>query len=124
MGLRKLVKASTKSQMFTLVAHRGIDFTLVEFSDLPDLAQIHDGIRLVPAPGVKVSLPNSQHFMISKKHPQAEQILVAVNRGLTQLHKLGFIENCLAESGIVNRRVDDWTVLNLSTKPLPAANND
>jgi hypothetical protein len=117
-GLRKLVPASTKDQMFKLVGHRGVDFTLLEFSALEDLAQFRQGVRLVPAQGVKIALPNSQHFMISKKDTRSKKILDAVNKGLAQLHKTGFIEKCIADSGIVDSRVEGWALLNPSTKPL------
>ncbi len=120
MGLRSLKRVSTKPQMFTLVAKRGVDFTLLEFSSFEDMRQTSGNIYLTPAEGVKVLLPNSQHFMISKKAPHAAEIQTSINKGLAILHKNGFIQACLKHSGIINSRVESWTVLNPDTPPLKA----
>lgn len=120
-GLKKLEPASTKDHMYNLISRRGVDFTLLEFSSLEDLGQIRNGIRLVPTPDVKIALPNSQHFMISKKDPRGSKILDVVNSGLSRLHEQGFIEKCINESGIINSRVKGWVVLNPHTEPLKAS---
>lgn len=120
-GLKKLEPVSTKANMFSLVQRRGIDFTLLEFTELSDLSQVWGDIRLVPAKGVKIALPNSQHFMISKRIPRSEDIRDGVNRGLAKLHASGFIDACLRESGLVNPQVQQWVTLNPFTEPLTAA---
>lgn len=114
--LSHLTKATTLDQTFQLIKRRGIDFTLLEFSSRDDLAHYHQGIRLVPAPNIKVVLPNTQHFAISKKYPRARQLRDTINSGLNRLHNNGFIEKCLIDSGFINPVVSDWVVLNPHTK--------
>lgn len=120
MNLKHVEAVYTRDALYTMVANRGIDFTLLEFSSLPDMSRVLGGVRLVPAPGVKVALPNSRHFMISRAHPMADALVGAINRGLEVLHGDGFIKQCLVDTGVINLRVADWTVLNPDTEPLRA----
>ncbi|OSQ38906.1 hypothetical protein TMES_09220 [Thalassospira mesophila] len=112
MEITDLYPVSTKSQMFRLVARHRADFTLLEFSPRPDLMQEYDGIKLVPVVGVKVAMPNAQHFMVSRKSPRAQEIVAALNRGLQILKQTGLISQCLAQGGLVNASTRDWQVLN------------
>jgi len=114
---KSLSSAATVKQMFALIDLRRADFTLLEFSSAPDMGREVDGIRLVPFTGVKVSLPESQHYMISRKMPNADVIMSGVNRGLTMLRQEGFIHRCLVNSGMINQRVEGWRTLNQVSAP-------
>ena len=112
LGPKNLTNAATTGQIHAMINADRADFTLLEFSNEPDMAREHDGIRLLPMPGVKVILPGSQHFMISRHLPNAQKIVDALNSGIETLHRTGFIRQCLTHSGVVNERVKDWNILN------------
>tara|TARA_E500000318_G_scaffold109466_2_gene122479 strand:- start:479 stop:1396 length:918 start_codon:yes stop_codon:yes gene_type:complete len=118
---KSLISAPTVKQMFALIDLRRADFTLLEFSSEPDMGREIDGIRLVPFAGVKVSLPESQHFMVSRKLPHADEIVDAVNRGIKILREEGFIRRCLVNSGMINQRVEGWRTLNQTMPPFDKA---
>jgi hypothetical protein len=107
-----LTSAATKQQMYAMINANRADFTLLEFSSTPGMVQNLEGIRLYPMQGVKVVLPASQHFMISRHLPNADKIVAALNSGISALHANGFIHQCLANSGIINEQVKDWRILN------------
>ncbi|MBP3124834.1 hypothetical protein [Thalassospira sp. ER-Se-21-Dark] len=107
-----LSSAATKQQIYSLIDAGRADFTLLEFSSAPEMVRSSDGIRLYPMPGVKVVLPASQHFMISRALPNVEKIVKALNSGIDALHASGFIHQCLVNSGIINEQVRDWRILN------------
>ncbi|WP_417815057.1 hypothetical protein [Thalassospira alkalitolerans] len=108
----QLLNAATSRQIFNLIDQRRADFTLLEFSAAADKGREIDGIRLVPVPGIKVALPGSQHFMISRRLPNAKDILDRLNTGIEALRANGFIRKCLIQSGIFNARVAYWSVIN------------
>lgn len=112
LGPASLSSAATKQQMYALIDAGRADFTLLEFSSAPEMVRSSGGIRLYPMPGVKVVLPASQHFMISRALPNAEKIVKALNSGIEALHASGFIHQCLVNSGIINEQVENWQILN------------
>lgn len=115
LGPKSLNSAATMRQMFAMIELHRADFTLLEFSSAPDLAREIDGIRLIPFAGVKVSLPASQHFMVSRHLPDAEKIVAAINYGIGTLREQGFIRRCMVNSGMISEQVADWRILNQSS---------
>lgn len=110
---RSLTSAATIEQIYALINAGRADFTLLEFSaNGPDMVRNYRDIRLFPMPGVKVILPASQHFMISRDIPDVQKVIAALNTGIEKLHTNGFIYQCLVNSGVINEQVKDWTVLN------------
>ena len=112
LGPASLSSAATKQQMFAMINANRADFTLLEFSSGPGMVHDLENIRLYPMPGIKVILPASQHFMISRHLPDAQKIVAALNTGINALHNNGFIHQCLTNSGIINEQVRDWHILN------------
>jgi hypothetical protein len=88
------------------------DFTLLEFSANPDMAVSYFGETLIPVPGIKVVLPGNRCWMVSRKHPQGEQVFKALSIGLKQLQKEGTIKRALTESGYFQKRVKGWRIIN------------
>ncbi|KJE35792.1 hypothetical protein UF64_06630 [Thalassospira sp. HJ] len=116
---KSLASAPTTFQIYSLINAGRADFTLLEFSSEPDLTRRNEDVTLYPMPGVKVILPGSQHFMISRRLPGAQNFLKALDHGLTTLRQSGFIRQCLVNSGIINEKVADWKILN----PMAAQTN-
>ncbi|MDO8342427.1 MAG: hypothetical protein Q7T48_04450 [Cellvibrio sp.] len=48
-------------------------------------------LELVPIPCIKVALPGSRHWPVSKKHPLGEEIFNALARGITYFKLLQII---------------------------------
>ena len=88
------------------------DFTLLEFSSKPNMSVSISGQPLVPVPGIKVALPGNRCWMVSKKHPQGEQVYKALSIGMKKLQQDGTIKRALTESGFLQKRVAGWRVIN------------
>lgn len=114
--LASLTNAATVKQMFSIINAGRADFTLLEFSSRPDMGREVDGIWLYPIPGIKVSLPETQHFMVSRKLKDADRVVEALNRGIKTLRDNGFIRLCLINYGVIRSDVQDWHTLNATAE--------
>lgn len=112
MNLASLYPVSTTGQMYHLIAQGRADFTLLEFSPRSDMMREFEGGRLLPVPGLKVAMPNAQHFMVSRQSPRAEEIIQTLNSGLMKIRENGLLSRCLHQGGLVNASTRDWKILN------------
>lgn len=97
------------------IINRGsADFTLSEFPANDDLSVECENELIYPVFGVKVAMPGSRHFVISKNVENSDAILALVNAGLAQLHQAGKIDELYKEIGFINDRTENWLVLNAS----------
>lgn len=108
----KLYSAPTRASQFKMVEAGRADFTLQDFSNLPDLSIEEQGARLYPIPGVKVALIGTRHFFINQDFPHSRAVFEALQKGLKILKQRGEIDRALQESGITNRAVAGWVRLN------------
>lgn len=119
-----LISAATTRQMFSLIDAGRADFTLLEFSSQEDMGREIDGIWLYPITGIKVSLPATQHFMVSDQLEDANKVVAALDRGIRVMRDNGFIHRCLVNNGVINPAVENWHNLNsphATTKPAAPA---
>ena len=98
--------------MLNMVETDIVDAMLVNFSVSEDLLLTFEGREYVPIQNLKMMLPDSRHFIVSKRHPQGEQIFAALNRGLKILKKRGVLRKALVQSGFINHLVSDWQFIN------------
>jgi hypothetical protein len=108
MHVRRIERVFKDEGLFPLLQQRRADFTLLEFASTPDLGVTRGGVRLVPVPGWKVSLPGSRSWIISSRSPHARQIATALEHGLQALRAEGRIERAYRESGFFNPKVSGW----------------
>ena len=108
----KLYSAPTRASQFKMVGAGRADFTLQDFSNLPDLSIEEQGVRLYPVPGVKIALEGTRHFFINKDSPHSRAVFEALQKGLKILKQRGEIDRALREAGITNKAVSGWTRLN------------
>ena len=108
----KLYSAPTRVSQFKMVEAGRADFTLQDFSNLPDLSIEEQGVRLYPVPGVKIALIGTRHFFINKDLPHSRAVFEALQKGLKILKQRGEIDRALQESGITNQTVSGWLRLN------------
>jgi hypothetical protein len=112
MGIDKVIKVPTFSSIIKMIAAGRADWIPLELSSSEDLSMTLYGHRLVPIPGIKFSLIESRHFLVSRIHPDGERVFNALQKGLAELRKQGFIRNTLTATGFFSGKTDDWTLLN------------
>jgi hypothetical protein len=108
MNLKGVERTIKVENVFLMIQKQRADFTLSEFSASPDLSVENDGVKLVPVVGYKVAIAGSRSWVVSKKSPNADAVLAALQKGLEILRGDGRINRALKESGFINPKVADW----------------
>lgn len=111
MRLKYLQHSETWRYMIKATARLRADFILHPIQPGDMILNDH-GFTLVPIKGVKVSIPDSFHFVISKKYRRSKELVKAVNLGLHKMRKNGFINKSYTESGVFTSEIDNWVTLN------------
>jgi hypothetical protein len=111
-GLRNLYTTAKKEYMIKMVLFRDIDFTLQEFTSSKDLSYETENGKLIPVPGIKIALEGSRHFMVSKKHPNGNEVFQALEKGIKILRSEGTIDRYLTEAGFYREQVAEWKTIN------------
>lgn len=124
MGITNIIRAPTIESMVKMVGEGRAEWMPLEFPDNDRLEKDIYSYRFVPVPGIKFSLIESRHFLVSKAHPLGEKTFQALQRGIKELRKQGFIEKALIAAGFFNPRTKAWKTLNqdILDKGRPAAN--
>ena len=97
--------------MAKMVHNSRADFMLVEFSGKPDLTQTIGGVELMPVQGIKINLPASRHFVLSKKVENSGVVFEALGTGLRVLEGKGLVDQGYANAGYPNPNVKEWNAL-------------
>ncbi len=108
MGLKRIEKASKAENLFQLIQAGRADFALLEFASTPDMSVENGGVKLVPIPECKVSLPGGRSWIVSRRSPHAAAIVSSLNAGLAALRAEGRIERAFRECGFFHRKVARW----------------
>lgn len=98
--------------MLAMVDAKIVDVMLINFSVSRDLDLIFGGKRYRPIKGLKVVLPDSRHFVVSKKHPKGKVVFQALEKGLRIMREQGKIRRLYQQAGVFNHLVQDWEVVN------------
>jgi hypothetical protein len=112
LDIKKIYYATYWVQIVRMVVAGRADVTLAPFQINPDMKVMVDGLELVPIPGIKVALPGSRHWPVSKVNPQGEEIFNALVRGIAELEKKNIIQRAYEECGFFHPQVKDWILLN------------
>ncbi|SDL32857.1 hypothetical protein SAMN05660337_2660 [Maridesulfovibrio ferrireducens] len=110
-GFKTIQTAPRYDLLFKMMNKNRADFALLEFPRTNNLIIQSKNGDLYPIPNTKMIFPYSRHFMVSKKNPQGKQVYEALEKGLKILRKNGTIERALRQSGVINDKVKDWTVI-------------
>lgn len=128
LGIKKIHYSTYWVQIVRMVVAKRADITLAPFQTNEGMKVMVDNLELVPIPGIKVSLPGSRHWAISKKHPDGEKIAAALARGIAQLKANNTLQRAYEECGFFHPEVHNWLLLNppktataASADPQPAA---
>ncbi len=105
--------------MLAMVNANIVDVMLINFSLIRDLDLIFKGNLYRPIHGLKVVLPDSRHFVVSKRHPKGEVVFKALQKGLRIMREQGRIKRLYQQAGVFNQLVRDWKVVNKDMLDLP-----
>lgn len=119
--LRELRDEYNWSSMAMLVSRGWVDFMLAPFPQHRPFGFRAPGIELVAVEGVKVLLDDSRHFIVAKKHPLAEPVFAALQKGLAILRDQGTLTRAYQECGFFNPEIAHWTVLQPVATTSPVA---
>ncbi len=114
LGIKKIYYATYWVQIVRMVVAGRADITLAPFQSNPDMKVQVDNLELIPIPGVKVTLPGSRHWPVSKKHPRGQEIFAALEKGIALLEQQNIIQRAYEECGFFHPQVKTWTLLNAS----------
>jgi hypothetical protein len=89
-----------------------VDLMLVNFSVSNDLNMIFKDKLYQPINNLKIVLPDSRHFVVSKRHPRGKEVFEALQKGLTIMRKLGKIRKLYEQAGVINSKVKNWDIIN------------
>jgi hypothetical protein len=112
MGITNLIQAPTFPSLIKMIIVGRADWIPMEASNHPAMERFMGGHRFVPVPGIRFSLIESRHFMVSRNAPDGEALFTALQKGLAKLRAQGFIRAMLDATGF--RRTDrlGWKTLN------------
>ena len=98
--------------MLAMVETQVVDAMMINFSVSDNLDLNFEGKLFTPLKNLKVILPDTRHFVVSKAHPQGKQVAQALKNGLKILTQRGVITKALQQSGFINQQTTDWQVIN------------
>jgi len=112
MNITNIITSPTFDSIIKMVEAGRADWVPLEISNSKDFSMNIQGINLVPIPGIKFSLLESRHFLVSRKHPKGKEVYGALQKGIKELRGQGFIRKIMTQAGIFNSRTDSWKILN------------
>jgi hypothetical protein len=111
LGITRLQHVASWNLMPRMLQQGRADLLLAPFQPTPDLAMAVDGVRLVPIPGLKVSMRGTRHFLVSATHPLGPRLREQLNAGLAWLRQQGLVRRAYEQSGFFNAKVAAWARL-------------
>ena len=100
--------------MLAMVDANIVDVMLINFSVSQNLELSFMNKRYSPIQNLKVVLPDSRHFVVSKNHPKGEEVFNALEKGLKIMRDTGKLKRLYEQAGVFNQKVKDWQVINQS----------
>ncbi len=112
MGIKEIAKGPTMESLFRMLKAGRADWVPLGFHNSKDLSVTRAGITLVPVKGIKISLRESRHYIVSKVHPDGEKIFQALQKGIKIMREQGMIKKMLTQGGYHCNATRNWKVLN------------
>ena len=112
MGIEQIAKGPTTESLFRMIKAGRADWVPLGFHNSKDLSVSRAGITLVPVKGIKISLNESRHYIVSKNHPDGTKIFLALQKGIKIMRKQGMIKKLLIHGGFHCPSTQNWKVLN------------
>ncbi|WP_096086079.1 substrate-binding periplasmic protein [Agaribacterium haliotis] len=106
---RQVVK---QQSIFELLKLGRADFTLLSFPNSAALTVERYGGEFEPLPGVRVLMPSSRHYAISRRSLHGKALQQRLNTVLARMRRTGELNDYLRHLGIGNPAVSGWRVVN------------
>ena len=113
LNLKAIIHSGQFISMTKMLVKKRGDFMLSPFYNTQDLSFVEGGEKFIPIPNMKISMSGTRHFVVSKHHPKAKQVIAAINNGLEILKNKGTIKKAYTQSGFFNEKVKNWQIINL-----------
>ncbi|NRA19299.1 MAG: hypothetical protein HRU05_02335 [Oceanospirillaceae bacterium] len=112
--VKDLIPVNTYRAMVHVITFRNVDFGLIEIPRLtnPINTWTYKGVSLSIVPGIKLQMPGSRHFAVSKTHPLGSQVFKALEEGLLILREENKIQSLMEDVGVHNKKTYGWKILN------------
>lgn len=123
LGIKKIHFATYWVQIVRMVVAGRADLTLAPFQSNSEMKVKVEQLELVPIPGIKVALPGSRHWPVSKKHPRGAEIFAALEKGISILEAQRVFQRAYEECGFFHPETNNWVLLN-PPHVTPAINNN
>ena len=112
-GITSQIYSATRlSSRFSMLEAGRADFTLLTFPNTKDLSITIKDLTMRPIEGLKVKLPHSRHFVVSKKTQHGAALHQQLEQGIKQLQQDGTITKLLGHVGLNNKHTKNWKVIN------------
>ena len=102
--------------MAKVVSLGWVDAMLAPFNSSSPFEYKENKYHIVAIDGIKVSLNDSRHFLVSKKHPRGKETFEALQKGLKILKDKNAFTKAYKDIGFINSEVNHWKVLNPTSK--------
>ncbi len=110
-GVQRLLIMENWTEVVTALCNNEADFTFAPFPVTETLVLNESGHTLRPTMGIKVSVPGSQHFIVTKTG-RGRSAYFMLQRGLRKMRLNGQITQAYEQSGKVSGRAERWQLLN------------
>ncbi|MGH1576480.1 hypothetical protein [Planktotalea sp.] len=107
------VTADGWNNLMVMVANKRADVIMQPFTAEEDFSftDSGQGLKLLPIPNYKMLFGDGRSYTISSTHPNGEEFLTALNKGIRLLRENGTIHEFMVNSGVINERVEDFVEL-------------
>ena len=103
-----LLHVDKYEQMFQLVKKQRAEVVPLGFGKQDDFGKKAFGITLYPIEGLKLVIPDSSHYLISKKSAFSEVLKKAINEGLEVKRKSGEFIDLYESVGAIHPKTSEW----------------
>ncbi|MCJ8312453.1 MAG: hypothetical protein HRU38_05805 [Saccharospirillaceae bacterium] len=112
LNVKELHSVNQFKLALNLISRRNIDFMLIEIPKgySPEIIMNNTAMSVVQ--GVKIKMPGSRHFAISKVHPLSAQVFENLEIGLSILRSENKLQTFMRDIGVLNAYSAHWTILN------------
>ena len=112
LGFQHIMYTPNWVNMVRMINAGRVDLTMAPFGLEQDMQIQVNGMTVTPIPGIKMMIPGSRHWPVSRKHPYGVEFFSALEKGTSLLRAQGTIERAYRESGFFHAGVADWKLLN------------
>lgn len=112
LGFKHIMYTPNWINMVRMINAGRVDLTLAPFGLEQDMRIQVNGMTLTPIPEVKIIIPGSRHWPVSRNHPYGAEFFTALEKGISILRAQGTIERAYRESGFFHPEVAEWKLLN------------